>query len=78
MEKKSDIVRKLVSCGDYKKALKIAKDFKLGISEEDANKMRLAYECMVHERFYRQLGKDIELSISEGIQFLNSRYGQEV
>ena len=33
MERKSDTVRRLVAAGDFKAALRIAKDFRLGISK---------------------------------------------
>ena len=46
-EKKSDVVRRLVRERDYRSALRIAKEFRLGISKEDRDAMRLAYECMV-------------------------------
>ena len=48
MIRKSDIVRSLVAERQYKKALKIAKDFRLGITPEQSLKMKKAYECMVH------------------------------
>ena len=41
-EKKSDAVRRLVAAGEYQRALGIAKDFRLGISKEERDAMRLA------------------------------------
>ena len=76
MEKKSDIVRNLVKRGEYKQALRIAKDFRLGITPEQSKKMKAAYECMVHERFYLSLGVDIPGSINEGIEVLVDLYGR--
>ena len=73
---KSDTVRGLVLSGEYKKALSIAKGFRLGIAKEDLNKMRLAYECLVHTEFYEQLGTDTAMSIAEGVKVLQSLYGQ--
>ena len=49
--KKTDIVRGLVSDGDMKKALSIAKDFRLGITKAQRSAMTKAYECMVHPAF---------------------------
>ena len=40
MERKSEAVRRLVAAGDFKAALRIAKDFRLGISKEDSDNMR--------------------------------------
>lgn len=73
---KSAIVRELVANSEYKKALGIVKGFRLGITKEDLNKIRLAYECMVHSGFYEQLGKDTTAAIAEGIAVLKTLYGQ--
>ena len=43
-EKKTDTVRRLVRERDYRSALRITKDFRLGLSKEDRDAMRLAYE----------------------------------
>ena len=72
----SDKVRHLVAAGEYKKALKIAKEFRLGISREDSVKMSLAYENMIYPGFYRQIGIDPESAIEEGIRVLKVLYGR--
>lgn len=77
MIRKSDIVRSLVAEYQYKKALKIAKDFRLGITPEQSLKMKKAYECMVNERFYLSLGEDTKARIAEGIETIVSIYGRE-
>ncbi|MPN59261.1 hypothetical protein SDC9_206982 [bioreactor metagenome] len=77
MIKKSDIVRALVKQQEYKKALLIAKDFRLGITPEQSNDMKMAYECMVHETFYSQLGRNIQETIDKGIDVLKGLYSQE-
>ncbi len=77
MERKSDKVRRLVSAGDFKAALRIAKDFRLGITKEQSSAMTLAYECMVHDSFYRQLGYDLQQKIAEGLEVLTGLYGKE-
>lgn len=74
-EKKSDEVRRLVAAGEYRKALGIAKDFRLGIGQEERNAMRLAYECMVWPDFYRQVGRDVEIEIKVGVAVLVKLYG---
>lgn len=76
MERKSDAVRRLVSCGSYKEALRIAKDFRLGITREQSSAMTLAYECMVHGRFYKQLGYNLDKKIAEGVRTLLGLYGR--
>lgn len=75
MIKKTDLVKQAVMAGDYKKALRIAKDFNLNITSDQKNKMALAYECMVHPDFYKQLGKDIGQSIKDGKDVVIALYG---
>lgn len=74
-EKKSDKVRQLVAAGEYKKALRIAKEFRLGIDPADKEAMRLGYECMISPDFYRQIGKDVDTEIQRGIDVLIRIYG---
>lgn len=76
MVKKSDIVRSLVAQREYRRALSIAKDFKLGITPEQSSAMKRAYECMVHERFYLSIGTDIHQAVCEGIEVLEGLYGR--
>lgn len=76
MERKSDKVRRLVSDSDFKGALRIAKDFRLGITKEQSSAMTLAYECMVHGRFYQQLGYDLKQKIKTGLDVLLELYGR--
>lgn len=76
-EKKSDIVRRLVREWDYRSALRIVKGFRLGISRDDLDAMRLAYECMVNPGFYRQLGRDPAAEVKRGIGVLVRLYGSE-
>ena len=76
MDNKSDRVRRMILNGDYKKALHIVKEFRLGIAQDDLNKIKLAYECWVHTGFYEQLGTDTATAIVEGVQVLKALYGQ--
>lgn len=66
MIKKSDIVREAVQKQDWKKALQIAKDFRIGVTQEQRSKMTRAYECIVHPDFYQQIGVDILEAIEQG------------
>ncbi len=66
MIKKSDIVRRSVREQDWKKALQIAKDFRIGMTQEQRTKMARAYECIVHPDFYQQIGVDIPEAIEQG------------
>ena len=73
---KSDVVRELVANGNYKKALHIVKEFRIGIDTEASNKLKLAYEALVHKAFYEQIGTDTTAAITEGVQILKTLYGQ--
>ena len=73
--KKSRMVREAVARGDYKQALLLAKDFRIGISSEQRKKMALAYECIVHPQFYQSLGRDVEQAKAEGIKEVVKLYG---
>lgn len=74
MERKSDTVRRLVSEGDYKNALRIAKEFRLGISKEDSDAMRRGYECIVHPDFYRQIGVDTHKAVEKAVEIVRKLY----
>ena len=75
MVKKTDIVREAVRQGDWKKALRIAKDFHIGITREQREKMSRAYECLVHPDFYKQIGTDIHGAIAKGKEVVSCLYG---
>lgn len=66
MVRKTDIVRADIRQRSWKEALRIAKDFRIGVTKEQRDTMRLAYECIVHPEFYRQIGTDIPEAIRKG------------
>lgn len=76
MKRKSDMVRELVAEGNYKKALSIAKGFKIGFTKEEQSIMTRAHECMAHPGFYRQLGIDEEQAIADGVELIKKVYGE--
>ena len=75
MEKKSDMVRRLVREERYKEALRIAKDFHFGISREDSDSMKRGYECMVWPEFYRSIGKDPKEPADKAVETVIRLYG---
>lgn len=75
MERKSDMVRRFVAQGDYRKALSIAKGFRIGITPEQRSGMTLAYECMVHPGFYSSIETNLQQVINEGVSVLTELYG---
>lgn len=76
MMKKTDIVKEAIKAGDFKKALRIAKDFRINVTKEQREKMARAYECIVHPDFYRQIGIDIMESVDIGKQTLTLLFGE--
>lgn len=73
--KKTDIVRDAIRTEDWKKALRIAKDFRINITRAQREDMSRAYECMVHPEFYRQIGIDTHRAIARGKEVLSGLYG---
>lgn len=63
---KSELVREYIKNGEWKKALKEAKDFRIGVTKEQRSVLSRAYECIVHPDFYKQLGKDVNACIEYG------------
>ncbi len=75
MERKSDAVRRLVRIGDYKSALRIAKDFRFGISKTESDLLRRGYECIVHPEFYNSIGVDVDKTIRLSVAALKCLFG---
>ena len=73
--KQTDIVREAVKAGEWKKALRIAKDFRINVTKEQRDTMSRAYECMVYPEFYRQIGTDIAGAIAKGKEAVSCLYG---
>lgn len=76
MKKKTEIVKEAIKAGDFKKALKLAKDFRINVTKEQREAMARAYECIVHPEFYRQIGIDIAKSVEAGKKTLVLLYGE--
>ena len=77
MARKTDMVRTAVREEDWKKALRIAKDFRINVTKDQRDDMTRAYECMVHPEFYRQLGTDIAGAIAKGIEVVKRLFEPE-
>lgn len=76
MKKKTEIVKEAIKAGDFKKALKLAKDFRINVTKEQREAMARAYECIVHPEFYQQIGIDIAKSVESGKKTLVLLYGE--
>ena len=75
--KKTDKVRAAVAGGNWKEALRIAKDFRINVSAKQREEMSRAYECLVHPDFYRQIGTDIARAVAQGVEVVKALYGSE-
>lgn len=74
--KKTDIVREAVAAGQWKKALSIAKGFRLGLTKDQRDDMTRAHECLVDPRFYASLGMDTDMIVAKGVETVRQLYGQ--
>ena len=63
----SQRARDCVKAGDLKGALKIVSGWRPSkvVSKEQLKVMSLGYECLVRPDFYRSLGRDVDLCVSE-------------
>ena len=75
MTRKSDVVRALVAHGEYKAALRYAKDFKIGFTALEQETLKYTYEYMLYPEWYARIGHDIAPVIDKGIKLLMERYG---
>ena len=75
MIKKTDMVREAIAIGDLKKALRIAKGFRINVTKEQREAMTRAYECLVHPEFYSQIGTDITGAVAKGKEVVVALYG---
>ena len=73
--KKTDAVKKAIASGEMKKALRIAKGFRINVTAEQRDAMARAYECMMYPEFYRQIGVDIQEAIDKGVAVVTALYG---
>lgn len=76
MIKKIDLLRRYYKEGNYHKALEIASKFWTGLTKEELNILRKAYECgsPMTQGFYKSLGVDMKKSVDEGIKLLEKKY----
>jgi len=73
MTTKTQQLRELWKAGESKKALKIFKTFKIGMSKEDKRTVEIAYEVLTgKENFYISLGINTEAKCKEATQIINN------
>ena len=73
-EKKIDILRRHMAAGEWRAAISLASKFQ----DLGAHKARIlrAQEALARPEFQRQIGRDPEALIADGIAALKERYGQ--
>ena len=74
-ERKSDMVRRLVSEGNYKAALRLASNFRIGITPEDHEAMKRGYEAMSYPDFFISIGIDPIEASKMAVQTVKRLYG---
>jgi hypothetical protein len=67
MKKKTEIAIAHFENENIKTALKIASEFRIGLTEEERKQIKLGYECMVHRDFYLQIGRNPAKEIDKAI-----------
>ncbi|USK72666.1 hypothetical protein [Peribacillus asahii] len=70
---KTDLAVAAFCKNDIKQALKIAKDFKMGLTRVDHKQIVAGYECMIHGDFYKQLNKNPEEETKKAVEVFRER-----
>lgn len=73
MKKKTEIAIELFESNNLKGALKIASEFRIGLTEEERKQIKRGYECMVHGDFYRMIGMYPSEEIFKALQLFNEK-----
>jgi hypothetical protein len=75
MSTKTQQAKHLFESGDLKAALKITKDFRLGLHPQERKALSLGYEAIVHPSFYVQLKKDPQTLVESAKEVLHKLLG---
>lgn len=64
--KKTELARKMFNEGDFLGALRICRNFRLGLTKEERRVMQIAYESLTgNASFYQSLGIDTAQAIEQ-------------
>lgn len=77
MNSKTQQAKHLFESGDLKAALKIVKDFRLGLQPQERKALSLGYEAIVHPGFYLQLKKDPQTLVEAAKEVLRKLLGDK-
>lgn len=73
MKSKTSEVRELFERGQRERALVVAKDFRLGFSEEERAQIKRGYECLLHADFYEKIGYVARNEVEKAIGILKKK-----
>ncbi|KYD28559.1 hypothetical protein [Geobacillus stearothermophilus] len=62
--------------GDIKKALGLAKTFRIGLTKEERGQLARGYECIVHKAFYESIGRNPKEEIEKAKAIFEKRIYQ--
>ena len=74
MNSKTQQAKHLFESGDLKAALKIVKDFRLGLQPQERKALSRGYEAIVHPGFYLQLKKDPSVLVEDAKRVLSQLF----
>lgn len=75
---KTDQVLNFMRAGDYASALRLAKTFRMGLSDDDAATLRRAHEAPLNPGFWQQIGGNPDGLRQDGIRLLHELYGSRL
>lgn len=72
---KTNKAKKLISSGEWKAALSIIRTFRLDFTREQKRVIQIASDVMNgHEKFYKDIGIDVEKIVSDCQEMLLAKY----
>jgi hypothetical protein len=75
MQSKTDKLLQMLRSGDDRGALRLAKTFRLGLTDDQRAAIKRAHECYENGHFYAQLGRDPGALRARGLEVLREVYG---
>lgn len=75
METKTKQATDLFHSGEYKKALRIFKTFKIGFTKDEKRSIEIAHEYLTGKgSFYSSLGIDVENELKKAKEVISKKY----
>jgi hypothetical protein len=77
METKTSEALALFKAGKIKEALRIFSTFKIGLTKQDREVLKTAYECLSGKAsFYKSIGIDTEQVVKSAELFIQTKYSK--